>query len=284
MKKTYQRGDTINALALDKLVEIFRELDWNIEEDRFDCFCKLLSRLKEDEQQLILELTRDFLYCGLNHYPAAISDVVSKVTSIIPKNIKEVVAIPLISPKDIGKVKSGSFLIYLLSPELKKAVEVNGCKFLSRDRCSELANSKEPRRNTLILFVDDFLGSGGTAKEALDEYNEKYRVESDAVLVAVLVAQQTAVNFLREIGVESVYAHLRVRGISDSDRFHDKDLALKLIDQIEDRLKVWPAFRRGFQQTEAMASMIKCPNNTFPVFWLKNKVEGKPWPAPFSKK
>jgi hypothetical protein len=54
VKKTYRRGNLLKVQVLEKLVEVFRELNWNIEnEDRFNRFCKLLSRLKDEEQQLI---------------------------------------------------------------------------------------------------------------------------------------------------------------------------------------------------------------------------------------
>ncbi len=284
MKKTYRRSDALNALILDKLVEVFQELNWDLHnDDRFNRFCNLLSRLKDEEQQLILKLTKSFFYCGLNHYPAAISQVVNKITEALPQNIKEIIAVPLVSPRDVGKVKSGSLLIYLISPELKQVASSKGLKFSNIDRCSELAE-KKARRNTFILFVDDFLGSGTTAKEALDEYKQRYRAEDDHVLVATLVAQQKAVNLLKNLGIESVFSYLRTRGISDSDSFPDKEFALTLIDQIEDRLKVRPGFRRGYQQSEALVCMIKCPNNTFPVFWIKNKIDGELWPAPFPGK
>ena len=139
MKKTYQRGTSLNAVILDKLVEVFRALNWKVKnENRFTLFCKALSRLESEEQLLIIELTRDFLHCDLSQYPSAIKQVIDKTVYVMPQNIQEVIAVPLVKPKNVGKVKSGSFLIYLLDQELNQFARAKIPKFSSVDRCSVL--------------------------------------------------------------------------------------------------------------------------------------------------
>ena len=55
------------------------------------------------------------------------------------------------------------------------------------------------------------------------------------------------------------------------------------MDDIEKRLKVNENYRRGFKESEALVCMLRCPNNTFPVFWSTKKVSGESWPAPFPR-
>ena len=46
---------------------------------------------------------------------------------------------------------------------------------------------------------------------------------------------------------------------------------IKLMTQIENKLKIDKNFSFGYNRSEALISLIKTPNNTFPVFWFTNK-------------
>ena len=84
----------------------------------------------------------------------------------------------------------------------------------------------------------------------------------------------------QKTGVE-IYAYYNFRkGISDY--YSDDQLVgcLRTMKGIENKLKVSSKFRLGFAQSEALISLIRTPNNTFPVFW---KSKDLPSPAPFSR-
>ena len=82
----------------------------------------------------------------------------------------------------------------------------------------------------------------------------------------------------QKTGVE-VYAYYIFRkGISDYYSDDQRDGCLKTMAGIEDKLKVDSDFRLGYAQSEALISLIRTPNNTFPVFWKK---KDKSSPAPF---
>ena len=51
--------------------------------------------------------------------------------------------------------------------------------------------------------------------------------------------------------------------------------------EIEDILKVDSKYSFGFNQTEALISLIKTPNNTFPVYWYEKNGHSH---APFPRK
>ena len=64
---------------------------------------------------------------------------------------------------------------------------------------------------------------------------------------------------------------LRGKGISDKYTLTQKTRALSLMESIEDWLNVADDYRFGFGRSEALVSMLRTPNNTFPVYWLDKK-------------
>ena len=54
---------------------------------------------------------------------------------------------------------------------------------------------------------------------------------------------------------------------------------LKLMEEIEDKMSVKRNYRLGYGQSEALVTMCRTPNNTFPVFWEeKGNMKLAPFP------
>ena len=68
-----------------------------------------------------------------------------------------------------------------------------------------------------------------------------------------------------------VYTHVKLcRGISDYYIGEEKESALDIMHQIESGpIKVKRGFTLGYKQSEGLISMERCPNNTFPIYWMK---------------
>jgi hypothetical protein len=139
------------------------------------------------------------------------------------------------------------------------------------------------REDTLILFCDDFVGTGDTAKEVIDHYNEELRLSSDMPVLVTLVAQKLGLDVVKSLNVDVAVARIRTRGISDSDKLNVSH-ALNLMTQIEDKLKIEPKYRHGYKCSEALVSMMRTPDNTFPVFWCPECLDDSAWPAPFERR
>ena len=73
------------------------------------------------------------------------------------------------------------------------------------------------------------------------------------------------------------------KGISDF--YTSEDLADKqcIMKQIEDRIHKVEKYRFGYEGSEALITLIKTPNNTFPVFWKDYKTKDGDIKAPFSR-
>jgi hypothetical protein len=189
----------------------------------------------------------------------------------------------LVKPEDIGKVKSGPFALYMFNIAFQKIANSQKWTYTSWARPEFLTERHSGRQNALILLVDDFIGSGDTAVKAVEAYKQRWGNNSDRPVVLSLVAQQQAVTALSNIGVQVLAPIVRSRGITDSTRFRDILGTLGMMDAIERRIGVPRKFRRGYQKSEALVCMARCPNNTFPIYWWAHLASGQRWPAPFPR-
>ena len=187
--------------------------------------------------------------------------------------------ISLNKPSKSNTAKSGSTLLYPSKNFIKRKYLVTSAE--SYDSIDILKKTINTRKKSLVIFVDDFIGTGETAIKALDNYLLNYAVSDDEVIIVSLVSLQTGIKLINDYGVDVFNALTMERGISDSPTIADKPRALDIIDKIEERLKVRLDCRRGYKGSEALVSLDKTPNNTFPVFWTNAKVDGEKWPAPF---
>lgn len=243
----------------------------------------MIARLLPAEQKLILDLTEDFFRCTLSRYDQALRKLITELQVSGHIDDRRIIAVPLTKPEDIGKVKSGPLALYLFKTEIRRRSSDYGLAFSTWDRPDLVAENHPDRENSTILFVDDFVGSGEAAIGAVQHFADKWKVDSDRLVVAALVAQQQAIDALVGIGAPCIAGVIRNKGITDSTRISDKPTAMALMQQIESRLKVSAKNRLGFNQSEALVCMIRCPNNTFPVYWSSKIINDRAWPAPFER-
>lgn len=277
----------LSANLVQRVRDLFTELRWDVSEDGdadiFKRFCEMLALLRDEERALILDISRDFYNCSLANYARGTSKLVALLNNHLGTSPRQIIAVPLVKPEDVGKVKSANLALYLLRTDFEPIARAKKWKFVAWDRPELLPEKHANRKDAVILLVDDFLGSGETAVSALEAYHSNWAVPTDEVIVLALVAQQRAVDAVIDQGASCLVPSIRQRGISDSTRVKDIPAALAVMDGLEERLNVRPDDRRGYHSSEALVSMRRCPNNTFPVYWTTKAVDGQPWPAPFTR-
>jgi hypothetical protein len=273
---------------IDRLSQVFENLKWSTESKNrnnemiFDKFCEMLLLLQDEQQDLILKLTEDFFRCNTiyNYYPL-LAEALSKIPLETLEQVSEAFVIPLIAPEDIGKAKSSTEMLYSCANETIPKNLAWRIKVSPYTDPNLLRINDSGRENALIILVDDFIGSGETARRAYEYYRDNIKKDSDKPIVVALIGQEGAIIELKRLGIEVVVAQARKRGISDSNRIKDIEEAKRMMEEIEDRLNVAPFYRFGYGRSEALVALIKTPDNTFPVFWFNGVVEGQSWPAPF---
>ena len=137
---------------------------------------------------------------------------------------------------------------------------------------------------SLLLLVDDFIGSGETADRCIEYLVNEANYDVNKISLLSLVAQQEGVKRINNKGVEVYCSEIRNKGITDNYISPTKDEFILLMQNIEDIIKVDSKYRFGYNQSEALVKMIRTPNNTFPVYWRKSKTEdGRNFTPPFPR-
>lgn len=287
------KSNKINPSHVSKLIAIFKTLGWKITSDEytdfdyadlFNNFCEFLACLTEEEIELVLELTENFLHYRYTMYPTLMETVLSKVPEKYLDECNGIYLIPLINPKDIGRPKSSTGSLYsLLHVVIPKFKKINNKLAASYENPMLLADKHGMRKKSLIIFFDDFIGSGLTAEKALSHYNSEIRNKCDIPIIVSLVAQLHGIIKIEELGFEIFTSELIGRCFSDSINMSNKCKKVKMMRKIENSMGVSKTFRLGLNKSQALISMIRTPNNTLPIYWWLRKPDRKKWNGIFRR-
>ena len=144
----------------------------------------------------------------------------------------------------------------------------------------------QPLENAIVIFVDDYIGSGETAVNVIEDYKEEFQglinfTEDCNVIISAIVVQEQGVQFINDhLGeVEVIADIIRQRGISDKYEAEDLEAKVGMMENMEKRAGCKAKFSFGHNRTEGLVTfMDKTPNNTFPVFWHETSTKPAPFP------
>lgn len=262
---------TLSPELIRRLTAIFNLHGWPIEGDEiFNRFCQLLRIMDKEQQECILELTRRFLRIDFGKYPYHIGQALAKLGGNALDKFNKIYIFPIREEKDFGKQKSSTFVAYGLhefrssQPLATKTVNI-----------IDTPNGLPKNFNltpSLLLLVDDFIGTGETAESCINCLTQKYGINSDKVIVLALVVQREGYRKITDMGMKLVYSEWRVKGITDVCQQPQKQDLIETMMLIEDKLNFDFDIRFGYKRSEALVKMIRTPNNTFPLYWSSKSV------------
>ncbi|WP_342045937.1 phosphoribosyltransferase [Bacillus sp. OTU530] len=286
MKKK-SRYKEINTIIFNKLGSLFEEKGWVIDDEHndsslFSRFCELLSRLNVEQQEFIIDLTRRYQKVNFDDYTKLINELLNQMTEKLDyfKELKTLYVMPLVPEKDRNKIKSSTLVAYLFqSPQLKYNPNISGLDFKVRNELTPReVNRINESPKTRLLLVDDFIGTGETALNAFNFY-KKMGIKSERIIIASLVSLFSGYNLIRENDIEIFSSKINKRALSDY--YNAKELAEKLniMQSIEEIVGPHDDYKFGYKGSEALITLARTPNNTFPVYWLE-KAKGSRVPFP----
>lgn len=290
MKNKPPKKPSLSADIFLGIVEVFRQKGWEIPENdagyesRFNRICDRLSRLDKQEQQLIVELTSRFVVIDGGEYLRLILELLDHLHTMkseVFSPITKYFILPLIAPDDMGKMKSSRFIWYYFKDEhVKFSALFNGKPLVYCD-VDKMSWVKSLKSNQMVILVDDYIGSGETATAAIKWLVDEYALKPEQITVLSIAAQEQGIQYINEYYHVQVYSYCyQKRGISDYYFGEKKEDYIRTMEKIEKRLKVEEEFQFGYNKTEALISLIRPPNNTFPVFWKPQNACGH---APFPR-
>lgn len=273
-------------IQLEKLVELFKQKNWLYIEGsdtKIKRCQQLLQRFNsQDEQRLILDMLEKFNVVDYTNYYSCFNEIFHRINVIEGawfQNLEKIAIVPLLKPKSIEKneMKSSRFIWYLL-----KNVNFFGYMVFDNKTVSFIDVAEKGKISSLnsynqVFLVDDYIGSGDTAISAI-EYLIKNGVANFKITVVAIAAQKEGIQALKQYGVRFYYLETVSKAISDEYPESERECALELMRTIEGRYGgINKKYSLGYKQSEALWSLIRTPNNTLPIFWLKNI-------APFERK
>lgn len=259
---------TISTDVLARLETIFQDKHWQIDTSAqvslYDRYCVTLSKFAPEEQHFLLDLTERFLKIDINAYVSFFEEIAYSIRCDNPDS--PLLLVPCLPEEEISKNKSAKIALYLMRGTNYKHV-IEDCRIELEDIKS---STHFITQNTIVVLVDDFIGTGDTALGSI-EYARRCLPDGfpiDHIKIMSIAAMESGVEKIQEFGI-NVYTHYIInKGISDNYTGESLENAIRLMNSIESKIRVRSKFQFGYKQSEALISMCRCPNNTFPVYWL----------------
>lgn len=141
--------------------------------------------------------------------------------------------------------------------------------------------------NDVVVYVDDFIGSGGSVVKALSLEKKRVRPEvlSDACsgrlyFVAAIVMDNGYSRITQDISGAVILGDSYCKGFNPHKKVFGSYFKTKAVRKMcykygEQLYKDWPL---GFENTQSLVLMQhSSPNNTVPVLWSDKQYQGRIW-------
>lgn len=278
-------------MTLEELLElgaVFQSKGWQIEDSRyslssgvFDKFCRMLLRLSPNQRKLTLKLIPDYLWLPSDNWGKSLIDAWDAVHKLIPANTPAIYIAPLLKPN--ARAPKSSHTVWRKLKERQHLLQTPNEATPLRFVRTHKKDIKKRTNSHILVLCDDFIGSGQTAREALQvvRASDPSR-NNDNTIVCALAAQRGGIDLLAPLAKVG-HAIERVRCISDNNSLGQTPSPIEIAKEIGRMLHFPEGDRLGYSNTEALVTTDRTANNTLPMFWTNRKVGSAKWPAPFPR-
>jgi len=273
--------------AMMKLNKIFKTNNWtekDVDEFIFNNFCKLINNLNEKQRALIIELTERYSWISFTDYQSKILNVLDNIEDEKLDNLKNIYLFPIIKPEDEGKIKSGQFLIYQIKSFKKYLKKYSKIKFELISKFEHLEKTQFClKQNEALFLIDDYIGSGETLNACLLRIQSNNSITNDKINVISIATQSKIFEELKQNNISVYSDYISKRGITDFNETPLLEEKIEIMLGIEKMIPGGSHYSFGYNQSEALITMVRTPDNTFPIFWKQYKKGSEKFEAPFSR-
>ncbi|OIR07668.1 hypothetical protein GALL_103330 [mine drainage metagenome] len=281
-------SDRVSLSDVTRLRALFSEKEWNSYPNEtfvFNNLCKLMDNLTKEQSDLIFELTNDFLWLSGSEYEGRFNQILNFMFEKIDfSKCHFIYLIPVSQVKDRNKIKSASHCVYVFKNLLSMNRNYsNTKKEIIEDY--ELLNKTNFKNDgtELIFFVDDFVGTGDTFSDCWLDITKNETINiNNSVLISLVLLEEGHRYITERFGLPIYYSELCRKGITDKYAANELEEKYNIMKVIESHCKPGK-FTFGYKQSEALVSMSRTPNNTFPVFWKKSVIKRNEIEPPFPR-
>lgn len=269
--KKGKNAPAFSVSQLAKLMELFQKKHWQIDTDKdfstFERYVTTLSNLSEEQQNFMMKISERFLHIGISQY---VDELVFPLERLRKENPACCLLFAQCLPEaEKGNLKSSAMVLYQFrGNSINSLVELGKHTVCTSDIKTYLPRLK--KGTFKIVLVDDYIGTGDTALAAIEyvRHVSSDELAKSDIMILCIVAMKEGVERLANEGIRVYSTHTLSKGISDYYKGEELEKATSLMSSIEAKIKVTDRCRFGYGQSEALVCMERCPNNTFPIYWL----------------
>ncbi len=274
----------VELSTLMKFFSIFVEKRWVAIDgyaDVLNRFGELVDALKEEEIELIIDLTEKYYWMTYNDYHTSLRSLLIQLLAGNLSKKKKLYVFPIIKPTDEKKTKSGHAVMYMLDAIKSSITGFNNIEFVLLQEFEQL-NSINLSGQDFLILVDDYVGTGKTLNSTLVEANKNTSINNNFAILTIAI-QVDAKSLLDSKKINNYSKLILHKGISGHYNSPELEERLAIMKRIENRIPKVTKFRYGFEKSEALITLIRTPNNTFPIFWKGINYKGVEIEAPFQR-
>lgn len=263
--------EKLDANRFNQLNRIFLDQGWDINEDENNLFIRFserLAKLEPEDQDFVLKITEHYRVYGLEDYEKMLQECLVKMNQdSFFETSKKIIVAPLLeynkSPEK--NVKSSNLMCYLMkSNQLSYLgfltdVDIEVFSFLNETDLSEIRNKK-----IKLLLLDDYIGSGGTAKKTIKTFTAE-GLHCEDITVLSLLIDPRGENVLNDLKIKFYKSNRDY--YQALDIFEDEVKLNMHLNRIKKKIKATESYKSGYSKTRALLSLIRTPNNTLPFYW-----------------
>lgn len=275
----------VDLKSILEISEIFRDKNWIDREGYKEVikrFYELMENLSPSEFQLILELLKRYKWLSFNDYQKYVYKLLS---SLIKKdffiNVNKIFVFPIMKRGDEDKIKSGVTLLYDIKSITPYITGFEKIQVTLISKFEELDNLKLLDKEFLIV-VDDYVGSGQTLEKTLEAIRENHSITNKYLIMSLIIQGET-LEELKNKKHKILYSESVIKGITGYYKDEELENNLELMLRIEKNIPKCKNYSFGYEKSEALVTLKRIPNNTFPIFWKDFNKNGKLFKAPFPR-
>ncbi|SIK21283.1 Uncharacterised protein [Mycobacteroides abscessus subsp. abscessus] len=216
----------------------------------------------DDYKQIFLKILKYIVVVNIDEYEELVIACYKKLRREY-KNIKKIIIQPLQTGNE--KIKSGTFVSYLFnSHKLSRVDEIYNFTNIPIVIKNQLSD-KDDNKNTLIVLVDDFIGSGNSAKNSVKYFINNYKIDNLAIIA--LTCMTEGYKNIKDINIPIFYGK---KVITIKEVFNDTELenAKKVISLLNSKYKFKSKnYLFGYKESMSTIITLRTPNNNLPFIW-----------------
>ena len=277
------RKSNLDVTTVTKINNLFISKNWKELDNKnevFDRFCRTFELLNIEQRNLILELIDKYVWIHFNNYANYVTELFLKLGVKFYAKSTKVYILPLNFHDE--KYKSGNLIGCLI----RSSIFNNNSNFnyVSFEVVDSLENLLEIYDNiSPIIVIDDFIGTSESIKKTITTLLIKFSKFKEMIKVLAIVGMNHGIEVISKLGVEVIVSIKVCKGIGDCYKEPELAINYKIMDTIEKHIKNISFYRYGYKMSEALVTMSRTPDNTFPIFWKEIVKEKDIYLAPFQR-